>query len=124
SQLICTIQAALVDLIRELGVVPFVAIGDGVGEIAAAYTEGLINRAELFDRESNRLSPPSGLKSKVTSLFHEGWDRILVSGSEAACDRVRRQLAPELSSKLAIGLVQAGGQGQPSLARRPAGLHG
>src|SRR4029077_3552782 len=100
-----------------------VAIGDGVGEIAAAYTEGLINRAELFDRESNRLSPPSGLKSKVTSLFHEGCDRILVIGSEAACDRVRRQLAPELSSKLAIGLVQPGAQRKPSLARSLAELH-
>ncbi|RDL32026.1 Reducing type I polyketide synthase [Venustampulla echinocandica] len=45
SQTLCTaIQVALVDILREIGVVPSTVVGHSSGEISAAYCTGSINR--------------------------------------------------------------------------------
>lgn len=73
SQSLCTvIQVALVDLLREWGIVPTAMTGHSSGEIAAAYCLGALSREDAWKIASYRGIISAGLKEANGSMMAAG----------------------------------------------------
>ncbi|KAI1776279.1 hypothetical protein F4818DRAFT_375622 [Hypoxylon cercidicola] len=69
SQPACTaVQVALVDLLREWGVLPSVTVGHSSGEIGAAYAKGAISRQSAWTIAYHRGRLSAGLSTVGTML--------------------------------------------------------
>ncbi|GLB23232.1 type I Iterative Polyketide synthase (PKS) [Aspergillus tubingensis] len=91
AQPLCTaIQVALVDFLRELGVVPSIVVGHSSGEIAAAYASGAITAASAikiayFRGLAMKSAKGSGAMAAV-GLGRAEAEKYLKNGVVVACE--------------------------------------
>jgi acyl transferase domain-containing protein len=140
AQSLCTaIQIALVQLLRSWGVTPKVCVGHSSGEIAAAFTEGLVSSADAIQAAYYRgkvmrdvdtagamlavsLGADSveryikGLEGQVTIACPNSPSSVTLSGDQEVVERVRLRLEAD---QIFARLLKTNGKAYHSHHMRP-----
>ena len=107
------VQVALAALWESWGVVPSRVVGDGIGEVAAAYVTGNISLEDAARIVAEPIQGTSRFSTTVAELANEGFDVFLEIGPHPVlASTIKARLGARTGSSLIL----------PSLRRGDAGL--